>query len=608
MKLRDILRFLPLICILQLTQSSGFAQIPTYTDYIGSGHHEGIAVRTSSAMFRDNWTNHADGRSTLDGGGLNAKKMEAARFLAHAGFGGTPQQIEELALSGDFNLWIETQSEIAPASMLTMVRNAYATARNAHAIENSVANYNNTSRHFHYAWWQMMMTQPDVMRQRIAMALSEIVVISTNSTIRNDGEVYASFYDIFLRNAFGNYRDILQEVSLHPAMGVYLTHYRNPKTDTTTNTYPDENYAREIMQLFTIGLFELNTDGSQKLDANGAPIPTYGLNDTRELAKVFTGLGAGALTQQAINQGRTLNFNTGTNNLNYLTPMAMYDEMHESGEKILVGGYTIPAGSTGMDDINLALDHLFNHPNVGPFIGRKLIQHFVKSNPTNAYISDVAQVFDNNGKGVRGDMKALMKAILLHEEARECLWQNDPTNGKLKSPVLRYASFARAMEKIDDNPLYFTEARSFYSNTSHRVLTSPSVFNFYSPNHKPNGPLATMELYGPEFELHNSVTSIGYVNEVDGWTRNGRIFRATELPFGIDLDKPAYHEMAQDPDVLINHLDVVLTYGRLSEQTRAIIREALLEIPAGNFDNLVKHRIEIATYLIMISPEFNVLK
>jgi uncharacterized protein (DUF1800 family) len=608
MRKKNTIRFLPLTVLFICYQFACSSQIPVHSGYIGSGNHDGIAVRTSSATFRENWSNQADGRSTIDGAGLTAKRMEAARFLAQAGFGGTPAQIEALAHSGDFNLWIETQAAMPGMSMLNAVRSAYTTARNAHGIENSTANYSNTSRHFHYAWWQMMMTQPDVMRQRIAMALSEIIVISTNSTIRNDGEVYASFYDIFLRNAFGNYRDILQEVSLHPAMGVYLTHYRNPKTDTTTNTYPDENYAREVMQLFSIGLFELNMDGSLKLNGNGESIPTYGLDDTRELAKVFTGLGAGALTQQAIDQGRSLNFNTGTNHLNYLMPMAMYDEKHETGEKTIVGGHTIPAGMEGMDDINLALDHLFNHPNVGPFISRKLIQHFVKSNPTNLYISDVAQVFNDNGEGVRGDMKAVMKAILLHDEARACIWQNDPTNGKLKSPVLRYAAFARAVEKVDEKPLYFTEARNFYSNTSHRVLSSPSVFNFYSPNHKPNGPLATMELYGPEFELHNSVTSIGYVNEVDGWTRNGRIFDASELPFDIELDKVSYYEIAQDPDVLINHLDVVLTYGRLKEETKAIIRQALNEIPVGNMETALKQRVEIATYLIMISPEFNVLK
>ena len=602
------IRFLPfLYTIFQTTPV--FSQIAEHSDYIGAGHNNGVVVRTSSYFQKEDRRNQADGQSTLNGAGLDARKMEAARFLSQAAFGGSTAEINGLALNLDFSKWIEHQSSLPVSNMQQEVDWAYYWARDLFQQQNPNSdNYSNRDRHFHYAWWSMVMTNPDKLRQRIAMALSEILVISTRSPIRNNGSIYASYYDIFLRNAFGNYKDILTEVSLHPAMGVYLTHFRNPKGDTLANTFPDENYAREIMQLFTIGLFELNNDGSLKTDGNGNPIPTYGLEDTRELARVFTGLGAGGLTADAQADGQDLSFNTRENRLDYLVPMLMYEEQHEPGEKTILQNHIIPSGQTGMEDIHMAIDILFNHPNVGPFISRKLIQHFVKSNPSSVYIDDVAGVFNDNGEGVRGDMKAVIKAILLHEEARSCLWQNDPMNGKLKSPVLRFSAIARGLEKAGRNTTYFTETRGLLNNTDHRVLTSPSVFNFYLPDHRPNGPMAELGLYGPEFEIYNSVTSIGYVNEVDSWTRRGNLFVASETPAEIELDKGAYYEMARDPEVLINHIDAYFLQGRLSENTREIMRETLVNTPDWNEESQLRMRVELAFYLAFISPEFNILK
>jgi uncharacterized protein (DUF1800 family) len=608
MKQHYTLRFLPFAFFLLYLSYPLSGQIPVYLDHIGAGNADGISISTSSDFYKAGRTNQATGRSSLDGNGLEGARMEASRFLAQASLGASPSEIERLATTLNFNEWIENQSRMHETVMINEVQRAFNAARNSRALTHDVSNYGNSFRHFQFAWWQSIMTNRDVLRQRIAQALSEILVISSNSTIRGDGRIYASYYDIFLRNAFGNYRDILREVSLHPAMGIYLTHFRNPKTDTLNNTFPDENYAREIMQLFTIGLFELNQDGSFRLNAQGNPIPTYDLDDTRELARVFTGLGAGALTQNAFDQGRNLNFNTREFHMNYLVPMAMYEEQHEEGEKIILGDKVIPAGQSGMEDIEMAIGYLFNHPNVGPFIGRRLIQQIVKSNPSSAYVEDVAAAFANNGDGVRGDMKAVIKAILLHEEARDCLWQQEPGNGKLRSPVSRYAVFAKAVPREYEMPFHYTDAGGFSNNTFHRVLDAPSVFNFYLPDHQPIGPLSEQNLYAPEFQIHNSVTSIGYVNEVDKWTRRAELFNTYEFPGKVEFSRAGYYEMAKDTEVLINHLDRILTFGRLSEETRQIIRDAIDGVQTNNEEQRLRQRVELATYLVMISPEFNVLK
>jgi uncharacterized protein (DUF1800 family) len=452
------------------------------------------------------------------------------------------------------------------------------------------------------------MTKPDQLRQRVAMALSEIIVLSTNGPINNNGENYASFYDVLLKHAFGNYHDLLYDVTMHPAMGVYLTYLRNPKTDTTSNTFPDENYAREVMQLFSIGLYELDQDGSIKVDESGSFIPTYDNDDIIELSKVFTGLGAGGLNQNAIENGRELKFSTNQNDMDYTVPMLMYEDEHEEGEKYLLNGFIIPSGLSGTEDIEMALNHLVNHQNTGPFICRKLIQNLVKSNPSPAYIDDVSASFNDNGEGVRGDMKAVIKAILLHEEARDCLWQIESTNGKLLAPTLRYTAFARAIQLSAGNNLYYSEGRGFFEDTFHRVLSSPSVFNFYSPDHIPNGPLNEMGLVAPEFEIFNSVTSIGYLNQVNRWTDRADVFTAPELTGDVEVNRAHYYEMARDPEVLINHLDRLLTKGGLKETTRNSIVEALLGLPENNEENMLRDRWEIATYLVMISPEFNILK
>ncbi len=477
------------VCTIAFPFISQFAaaQSVEYTDYIGAGHVQGIGVVTSSDVAKPKESKNASGLNTLNGSGMDSDAMEAARFLRQAGFGGSEAEIDALKGNLNFEKWIDAQMGTSFGLMTSSVRNIYVQSKNSHYVRgNDVTNYGNTERHFQYTWWHRMMTDPSVLRNRMALALSEILVISNDSDIPNDGMVFASYYDVLLRNTFGNYRTLLDEVTYHPAMGQYLSHLKNPKTDTVKNTFPDENYAREVMQLFTIGLYELNLDGSQKLDDAGQSIPTYQIDDVKELAKVFTGLGAGALSEAGIKKGKELNFWTGKGDMDFTVPMAMYDNKHEPGEKTLINGFQLPSSNNGKDDVRMALDHLFYQPSAAPFICRKLIQHFIKSNPSAIYIEDVSKVFNDNGYGLRGDLAAVLKAILLHEEARSCIWQEEPTHGKLVAPVLRFSNIARVMQKDAPNGLYLSNGYSLQNNTAQRVMDSPSVFNFYSPDFQPN--------------------------------------------------------------------------------------------------------------------------
>jgi uncharacterized protein (DUF1800 family) len=283
----------------------GKAQPPVYTDYVGGGHSEGLIVTASHNDTDPDWSDDSIPEHTVNGEGLNGPRQEAARFLFQAAFGGDEEEINRLASTLDFEKWIEDQMKLPQTDMLSLTNQVYAQAL-ARNIEVNGENddYPKYDIHFQFAWWQAAMTKPDILRQRIAFALSEILVISKNSNIRNEGDALASYYDVLLQHAFGNYRDLLEAVTKHPAMGVYLSHFRNGKTDLENNTFPDENYAREIMQLFSIGLYELNQDGSYKTDVNGNRISTYGDEDIRNLAKVLTGLGAGGLTQEGLDTGR----------------------------------------------------------------------------------------------------------------------------------------------------------------------------------------------------------------------------------------------------------------------------------------------------------------
>ncbi len=596
---------LSIITLLIIASSS--AQV--YDDYLGAGHSEGIQVTTSSNYQAFGWDEIASGEATLNGAGMDARLMETARFLNQATNGFDNSILEEVA-DMDYEAWINAQVEEPYVNQHDLMYNII-----DEAIEIWVAQGNNEEdyfypgyQHFQYAWWQTNMTNSDLLRQRVSMALSEILVISLASNLEEHINGVANYQDFLIENAFGNYRDILEDVTMHPIMGVYLSHFNNPLSIDSLNIHPDENYAREIMQLFTIGLYELNTDGSYLLDGNNNPIPTYGINEIKELAKVFTGLGPGGVIDNDF--GITEPYFGLTRYLcDFLEPMMMFEPFHEQGPKTLLNGFTIPSGQSGMQDIDMALDHLFDHPNVGPFLARRLIQNMVKSNPTPGYIQRVAEKFNDNGQGERGDMLTVVKAVLLDDEARSCEAINDPEQGKLRSPLQRYSQFSRYADKIGAEDMYWNTGYDFFVNTEMAPFVARSVFNFYLPDFQPNGPIADAGLYAPEYQIHNSRSSIGYINNVNSWTVNWALMYPWENVAPVYLDIYRYEELARDPEVLINEFDRVFTHGQMTEELRTNLRGAMNGFTLLNAGpDYLEYRARLGMYLVMISPDYVILK
>lgn len=420
-------------------------------------------------------------------------EQSASRFLAQATFGANLALIQHVANIGH-EAWLDEQLVLPAIDTLPIV--SAGTVDGEGLILPAM---------FRWAHWQYMMTAPDLLRHRMVFALSQLLVISTQlDELGEQARGMSSYYDLFQKHAFGKFRYLLFDVTMHPFMGIYLSHLKNRKTDLALNRFPDENYAREVMQLFTIGLYELNQDGSYQLDQNGSPIPTYSNAEITEFAKVFTGL---TTKPEQDDQVIDLEYFLENDDI-FHEAMIMYDDEHEPGEKKLLKGLVIPAGQTGMQDINDAVDNLFNHPNVGPFIGRLLIQRLVKSNPSPAYISRVTAAFNDNGSGVRGDMKAVIKAILLDSEARDTSYFTDPTHGKLREPFVRYVQLCRAFNPASPNGLYRNSGGLAQDMLQQYPFHAPSVFNFFLPTYQPLGPLAKANLVAPEFQITGMKTII----------------------------------------------------------------------------------------------------
>ncbi|MEE9373302.1 MAG: DUF1800 family protein [Saprospiraceae bacterium] len=582
--------------------------------YLGAGNDDGVKVTTSSNFF------NTEGENTINGSGLDAKRMEASRLLAQATIGYEKKHVNHVMSLGIEN-WLDKQFLEPPSFLLATHDEIFEEAKQAYDDNKSDDDedyYGPWGLHFNYAWWQTNLTNEDLLRHRVALALSEILVISMNSDLIDFGEGLSHYYDVLLKHSFGNYKDLLKEVSLHPCMGYYLSHLNNPKTDKENNINPDENYAREVMQLFTIGLYELDKDGSRKTNADGNFIPTYDNDDIKEMAKIFTGLGGGDWSDEALEYFEDKDMepfdiffgsDIGIYSVRRTVPLKMYNSFHEPGVKTILKKHTIPNGQDGMKDIDDAIDILFNHDNVGPFLGRLLIQRLVKSNPSPAFIKRITKVFENNGKGERGDLAAVVKAILMDEEARSCEWQQDANHGMLREPIVRYAHLCRSLPK--DAPLgnFWNNGFFFRELTKQHPLMSPTVFNFFQPEYQPVGDFANENLFGPEFQIHDSRTSIGYINHINLSTIYDVMFFSYEQHRQEDLVvSPELSELVKisgDKEALINELDIMYTHGRLSDGTRKIIREALREFQDPN---TYEFMVKLAIYLIMISPDYTILK
>ncbi|NNE14661.1 MAG: DUF1800 family protein [Saprospiraceae bacterium] len=592
----------------------GFSQI--YDDYIGLDQFQDVNVSSSDGQTQ--------AFNTINGSGVDLDIQGSSRFLSQATLGATIEDIQALTEIG-IEKWIDDQMAIEPSQYaVPTIEIIFELYENCQELYGADCNqqFNLSPAFFRYAWWHNHMRGEDKLRQRISLALSEILVISDRSELENYPHGLAYYYDVLQYFAFGNYRDLLRYVTLNPSMGFYLSHMNNPRTIPSENIHPDENYAREIMQLFTIGLYELNLDGSRKTDPNtGLWIPTYDNDDIKELAKVFTGLSGSKWAEE----GNTSPVRFGRNFRAYslLDTMTMYEIWHEPGPKTIVGNYTIPGGLTGMQDVGLAINHLFNHDNVGPFLATRLIQRLVKSNPSPEYIERVATVFNDNGNGVRGDMAAFIKAILMDSEAMECYWFGDPENGMLREPITRYTQISTALKAETESEWYWNTGLFYNEFTAQAPLSSPTVFNFFTPDYVPDSEFAYYDMVGPEFQILNSSTSSNYVNFMmfmlmDGYFRdqfNFDIPNVLNEPFlNIFVEDPDYYaaelsdqlwlDLAYSPEDLVDYLDILLTNGQLSDQAKTKI-VASLKQRAILDERYIPY---YAAFLIMIDPDYVIMK
>ncbi len=471
--------------------------------------------------------------------------------------------------------------------------------------------------------WHQLLTAPDAVRKRIALALSEFFVVSLSGLdVSWRSHMMAHYWDTLCANALGNFRQLLQDVTLNPAMGLYLNTRGNQKENPATGRQPDENYAREVMQLFSIGLYQLNLDGTLKLDTNGERQETYTQSDITNLARVFTGydldMSQNVNTVITLTGGGTRNIpNTAFTRL----PMLLNASRHSTLAASFLGT-TIAANTDGATALKTALDTLFNHPNVGPFFGRQMIQRLVTSNPSPAYVTRVASAFNNNGAGVRGDLKAVFAAILLDDEARNAAGLTQATFGKLREPMLRLVQWGRTFGIQSARGTWkIFDASNPATQLGQSPLRSPSVFNFFRPGYvPPSTALATSGAVAPEFQLVNESSVGGYLNAMQGVIRNGIYVNAPESPGsgnnpatnGYDITASYTAELAlvTDATALVARLNLLLAAGQLSTETQALIVTALnaTAVTATSTDAVKRDRIASAVLLVMASAEYLVQK
>ena len=426
------------------------------------------------------------------------------------------------------------------------------------------------------------MTGQDQLRQRVAFALSQIFVVSGTDITHAAG--MASYQNLLLDHAFGNYRDLLEAVTLHPVMGAYLDMVNNARTSGSRQA--NENYARECLQLFSLGLHELEPDGSVRTDASGTPIAAYDQDVVSAMARAFTGWTYAPLEGAA---------SKWTNPANFMEPMVSIDEQHDTASKLLFSGVTLPAGQSAQQDLDAALDAIFQHPNVGPFIARRLIQHLVTSNPSPGYVARVATVFANNGRGVRGDLRAVVRAILLDREARDGN-EDEYDFGRLKDPALFMTGFLRALGGQSDGVYLRAQASAMGQN----IFTPPSVFSYYSPANVIRG----TELLGPEFGIYDSNRALLRAEFAYQLLYAGGAKPAASVAgsTGTTVNLVPLEQVAAKPVVLLNELDLRMMNGRFSSAARNVVSGAMDAVSADD----AAGRVRMAAYLLAVSPQFQV--
>lgn len=498
----------------------------------------------------------------LEAAPANPTRADAVRFLQRASFGGTTAGVDRV-LSIGIDSWLDEQFTLEPT-------------RTHHRRRLDGLGFNESI-------WQSYLSEPDQLRKRVAYALSQIMVASDQDLSDRDVAVYA---DILEANCFGTYRSLIEAVTRSAAMGRYLTYERNRKANERRGTVPDENYAREIMQLFSIGLWQLNQNGTRTTDGSGEPIPTYDTEDILGLARVFTGF-----------QAEQINDDPDRYRLPMISDGDFARDQHELGEKRFLGT-TIPASDTRTLDESLAiaLDTLADHPNVGPFISHQLIQRLVMSNPSADYVSRVAGVFADDGSGQRGNLAAVVRAILVDDEA----WRTSPpaASGKLREPVLRFTIAARAFDvSISRAPWIIGDLGDAATELGQQPFDSSSVFNFYRPGYvPPQSPLGDAGLTAPEMQIANETTAIGWVNYIARFLRRppGRTInrdQPDEYRAQIEFDFDALVAMVETKEVsataaatLVDELTARLCPQGISTAVRDVVIRRVRQIEDERYD------------------------
>jgi uncharacterized protein (DUF1800 family) len=519
-------------------------------------------------------------------------EAEAARFMHHAGFGCSEADIAAVQAVG-FRHWIAGQStkpRQTTFDALGLSGGSDATPRQfPEGLDSGgYSSHPTNGQAAIYAWFATR--GQDQLRAKVAHALLQFIPIGSTDTNANNfwnyggSRGFALFCDVLADEALGNYRTLLTKISTNFAMGLWLSHFKNAKE--TATTQPDENYAREVMQLFTIGLWQLNADGSRAQPET----PTYTLDDVRGLARVFTGLCSG--------DG---NWGKDWYSTDFVHPMTFNATYHESGEKTFLG-VTIPANTNGPASLTIALDTLFNHPNCPPFVCDKLIRFMTTSNPSAAYVTRVAAAFIDNGKGVRGDMQAVVTAILMDPEARSTSGLTSPTWGKFRDAMSSLYGVIRTLGIVSptNNPIDDVLAnnggggRAAPAVLGSGPLYTPSVFNFFSPTYTPPGASFT----APELQTQTAVTVAGTVNEL------------TRMPLD-NWKAPANYEqwysLTATPAALVDRLSLLLTGDQLSATTKSTITTGITGMATSTTDNK-DVMIGTAAGLILASAEARVQK
>jgi uncharacterized protein (DUF1800 family) len=544
---------------------------------------------------------------------------EAARFMQQAQFSASDADIAAVRDQG-YASWVSAQLN-APGAQTGV---QWLDSR-GYGIANATTGYFDNSYPADFMIWQQLFQSVDGVRKRCALALSELFVVSTNSIdyeFRSHAMAY--YWDLLVQGTWGNFRQLLEDITLSPAMGLFLNTKGNQK-ENNRGRQPDENYAREVMQLFTIGLYQLNADSTEKRATDGSKVPSYTSADVTNLARVFTGWDVD-LSQ---NVEVTLQYSGYTRNVGNTSRVTRRMVLTASRHSTLAAtflGVTVAANTPGDQALKIALDTLFNHPNVGPFFGRQMIQRLVTSNPSPAYVARVAAVFNNNGDGVRGDMKSVFAAILLDDEARGPAGLTAPGFGKLREPMVRFVQWGRSFGlKSAAGSWKLDEQGSTTDQLGQSPLRPGSVFNFFRPGYvPPSTALAASQQVAPEFQIVNESTVGAYLNYMQDRIRYGFNIDSPGVPehtyntYSRDITASYTAELALVADVpaLVNRLNLVMCAGQLSANTRALMTTALtaMALPTPTATNAQAvtdaklNRVCAGVLMVLASAEYLIQK